>query len=250
MILDVAGVSFRYGSAAVLNDITFAAGPGDVVAVMGPNGVGKTTLLKCINRIHRAAGGHIAVTGTDIGTAKPATIARLVGYVPQSGRVSGATVFESVLLGRKPRMGADLTPVDLHITGRIIDLLGLTSLAQRPVDEISGGEYQLVQIGRALAQQPQVLIMDEPTSNLDLKNQHLVMRVLNGLVRRNGMCAVMVNHDLNLALCYSNRFVMMSGGRIFAAGGREVITPANMSAVYGLPVDVIEVKGRPLVVPR
>jgi iron complex transport system ATP-binding protein len=147
-------------------------------------------------------------------------------------------------------MGVDVSERDLRLTGRIIEIIGLTDSSRKLVNEISGGEYQLVQIARALAQQPKVLIMDEPTSNLDLSNQGRVMKAVSDIVRDNGMCAVMVNHDINLALRYSNRFIMMSGGRIFAAGGKEIITPENIRAVYGIDADVCEFNGKSIVIPK
>lgn len=250
MKLEVAGMSFGYTSDDVLSDVTFSAEQGDVVSIIGPNGVGKTTLLKCINRIHQPKGGVVMVDGEDILGMNPNDVAKTVGYVPQRAHVSGSTVFESVLLGRKPHMGVDVSERDLRLTGRIIEIMGLTDSSRKLVNEISGGEYQLVQIARALAQQPKVLIMDEPTSNLDLSNQGRVMKAVSGIVRDNGMCAVMVNHDINLALRYSNRFIMMSGGRIFAAGGKEIITPENIRAVYEIDADVCEFNGKSIVIPK
>ena len=127
---------------------------------------------------------------------------------------------------------------------------GLGHISDKPVNEISGGEYQLVQIARAIVQRPRVILLDEPTSNLDLGNQHMVMRTVSGLVRDNGICAVMTCHDINLALRYSNGFVMMRGGTIDCAGGREVVNPDSILRVYGVEVDMGEVAGYPVVVPK
>lgn len=250
MMLEIAGISFGYVSENVISDVTFSADPGDVVSIIGPNGVGKTTLLKCINNIHPPCNGVVMVDGEDVLGMKPNDVAKTVGYVPQRAHVSGSTVFESVLLGCKPHMGLNVSEKDLRLTGRIIEIMGLTGISQKHVNEVSGGEYQLVQIARALAQQPKILVMDEPTSNLDLGNQGLVMKTVSGIVRDNAMCAVMVNHDINLALRYSNRFIMMSGGRIYDAGGKEIITPESIHAVYGIDAAIREFDGISVVIPR
>lgn len=250
MILEIDGVSFGYGSDDTISSVSFSAGPGQLVSILGPNGVGKTTLLKCINRVHGIRSGYVGVDGRDLYSEPVREVAKLVGYVPQRAHVSGTTVFDSVLIGRKPHMGFDLSEYDVRLTGRVIEMMGLGHISDKPVNEISGGEYQLVQIARAIVQCPRVILLDEPTSNLDLGNQHMVMRTVSGLVRDNGICAVMTCHDINLALRYSNGFVMMRGGTIDCAGGREVVNPDSILRVYGVEVDMGEVAGYPVVVPK
>jgi iron complex transport system ATP-binding protein len=212
--------------------------------------VGKTTLLKCINRVHRMDAGTVLVDGSDVHDMARKEMAKRIGYVPQRAHVSGSTVFESVLLGRKPHIDWDISEKDLRLVGRIIRIMGLEPIAGKRVDAISGGEYQMVQIARALAQQPRVMLLDEPTSNLDLCNQHRIMATVSSVVRENGMCAVMTNHDLNLAIRYCDRFIMMKDGKVFAAGGKEVITPENILQVYGMEAYVEVYRGIPLVIPR
>lgn len=250
MILEVDGVEFGYDSVATISGIRFSAGAGDMVSVIGPNGVGKTTLLKCINRVHRMDAGTVLVDGSDVHDMARKEMAKRIGYVPQRAHVSGSTVFESVLLGRKPHIDWDISEKDLRLVGRIIRIMGLEPIAGKRVDAISGGEYQMVQIARALAQQPRVMLLDEPTSNLDLCNQHRIMATVSSVVRENGMCAVMTNHDLNLAIRYCDRFIMMKDGKVFAAGGKEVITPENILQVYGMEAYVEVYRGIPLVIPR
>ena len=145
---------------------------------------------------------------------------------------------------------ADTTQADLRLTGRVIEMMGLQSLSSRYVDELSGGQYQLVQIARAFAQHTKVILFDEPTSSLDPNNQYHVMGLIRNVVKANGMAAVMVVHDLNLAIRFSDRFVLMKGGRVFAAGGKEVITPENIREVYGMDVYVEEIHGITVVVPK
>jgi len=250
MILKVDGVEFGYGSDATISDIEFEAEKGDMVSIIGPNGVGKTTLLKCLNRVHGLAAGTVLVNGADIMGMTRREMTKRFGYVPQRAHVSGSTVFESILLGRRPYIEWDVTEKDLRLTGTVIRMMGLEPISEKHVDSISGGEYQLVQIARAIVQQPRVMLLDEPTSNLDICNQHRIMNTVFNIVRENGMCAVMTNHDLNLAVRYCNRFILMRGGRIHAAGGQEVITPKNIRDVYGMDAYVEEFKGIPMVIPK
>ncbi len=250
MMLDVAGIRFSYSSEETISGMSFSALPGELVSILGPNGTGKTTLLKCINRIHDPSEGVVEVDGDDVMSMRPRDVARVIGYVPQRAHVSGSTVFESVLIGRRPHMGMDVSESDIRLTGRVVDLMGLSGISDRRVNEISGGEYQLVQIARAVVQHPRVILLDEPTSNLDLSNQHLVMSTISGIAKVNGMVAVMTNHDINLALRYSDRFVLMRGGSVYAAGGREVVTPEAIRDVYGIDVSMGEVEGVPVIVPR
>lgn len=249
-MLKISDIVFSYDSDNTLDGVCFEASEGDIVSILGPNGVGKTTLLKCINRIHTPSSGTVLVGDEDIAAMSRMDIAKNIGYVPQRAHVSGSTVFESVLIGRKPHISFDVTDKDIKLTSRVIDMLELSKISEKKVDQISGGEYQLVQIARAVVQQPKVLLLDEPTSSLDIKNQYEVLHRLAHIVRDNGMCAVMTNHDLNLALRFSNRFILMKNGKIFVSGGSEVITPENIREVYGIEVSVGEVNGYKVVVPN
>lgn len=249
MMMDVNGLGFGYGSLEILREVGFSLDRSEVLTILGPNGVGKTTLLKCLNGILRTRTGTVLVGEEDLLSMSRSDVAKKVGYVAQRGEVSRITVFDSVLLGRKPYIRWDITKKDVEMANAVIDKLGLGHLALRYVNEISGGEYQKVQIARALVQEPRVLLLDEPTSNLDLSNQHRIMCAVSEIVKRNGLCAVLTMHDLNLSLRFSDRFIMMKGGKVFASGGHEVITPENIEAVYDIPVIVENVKGRPMVVP-
>lgn len=249
MILEVGGVSFSYRSRKVLDDVSFSIGEGEVLSLLGPNGVGKTTLMKCINRVLLPYGGTVMVDGSDVSNMDKGEIARNLGYVAQRGEVSKMTVFDSVLLGRRPHMDWSVTEKDMAITERVMRLVGLENSALKYIDEMSGGEYQIVQMARALVQQPKVMLLDEPTSNLDLSNQHKIMHLVGSVVRNNRMGAVITMHDLNLAIRHSDKFILMKDGRICVAGGHEVITSENIGNVYGLEVCVEEVRGVPVVVP-
>lgn len=249
MRMDVEGIGFSYASDPTLVDVDMAVSEGDVVSILGPNGVGKTTFLRCLNGILHPDSGAVVVDGKEVHLMKPRDVAKEIGYVSQRGDVSRITVFESVLLGRRPRISMDASPEDLMLAGRVIELMGLGPLSSCYVDQLSGGQYQLVQIARAFVQQTKVVLFDEPTSNLDPNNQYQVMGKIRNLVKANGMAAVMVVHDLNLAIRFSDKFVLMKGGRVFAAGGREIITPENIREVYGLDAYVEEIHGITVVIP-
>ena len=250
MLLEVNGIEFSYGSEPTLEDISFSIDKGEILTLLGSNGVGKTTLLKCLNKVLEPKGGTVMIDGADVHKISVREAAKQMGYVPQRGEVSRMTVFDAVLLGRRPYIDWDATEKDIRLVGRMIDLMGLSDMSLRYVDEISGGEYQLVQIARALAQQPEVILMDEPTSSLDISNQHMIMKTIRKIVQRNDMAAVMTMHDLNLAVRYSDKFVMMHEGRISAAGGHEIITPENIRSAYHVDAFVESVNGIPVIIPK
>ncbi|MDN7013208.1 ABC transporter ATP-binding protein [Methanoculleus sp. FWC-SCC3] len=249
MILDVDGVAFNYRSASVIRDITFELSPHQVLAILGPNGVGKTTLLKCMNAILRPKSGSVLIEGADLLTADRMEIARKVGYVPQRCEAGRVTVFDAVLLGRRPHIGWDMTDKDIRIVEAAIRMLHLEDLALRYIDEMSGGELQKVSIARALVQEPRVLLLDEPTSSLDLRNQLEILGIVRRVTTEHDVAAVMTMHDLNMALRYADRFILLKDGVIHAAGGPDVVTPEIIEAVYGVPVTVERYNGFRFVVP-
>ena len=249
MFLEVNGIDFSYGNRQILDGVSFAVKEKDLVSVLGPNGVGKTTLIKCINRVLTPEGGSVFIGGSDLHRMNKKDIAKNIGYVAQRSETSKTTVFDSVLLGRKPHFQWDVTEKDVRLAGRVLHRLGLDELALKYVDEISGGEYQLVQIARVLVQQPKLILLDEPTSSLDLANQHMIMHLVRNIVKKNNMAAIMVIHDLNLAIRHSDKFVLMKDGMVYSVGGVEVITQENIKAVYNIEAYVESVRGVPVVIP-
>ena len=250
MKLSVKDLSFSYGGRKVLDRISFDVEDNSIVSILGPNGVGKTTLLRCLCNLHRPQEGSILVDGTDVLTLSGRELAKHIGYVPQSSKPGRTTVFDTALIGRRPYMEWGVTKRDMEITESVLDALGLTGLSMRYADEISGGEYQKVQIARAMVQEPEILILDEPTNNLDIANQHVTMHAILNAVSSRGMCTIMTMHDINLAVHYSDRFLFIKDGRVWAYGGPEIITEELVHDVYGIDSDVITHKGMPFVIPH
>jgi len=248
--LDVRGVGFWYRSHEVLRDLSFEVRPGEFVAILGPNGVGKTTLLRCLNALLRPTDGTVLVGGRDLLAMGRMEIAREMAYVSQRTEPVRLTAFDAVLLGRRPHMGLSVTPHDIAMTEAILSRLGLDRLALRYIDELSGGELQKVAIARALVQEPRVLLLDEPTSSLDLKNQLDLLGLVRRIVQEHGISALMTMHDLNLALRFADRFLLMKDGRIHAAGGPEVVTSDLVREVYGVRVAVETLRGCRIVLPE
>jgi iron complex transport system ATP-binding protein len=246
---NIDGISFSYRSRKVLDGISFNVEKDDVVSILGPNGVGKTTLIKCISKVLTPASGSVFMEDVNLHKMSKKDIAKNIGYVAQKSETSKTTVFDSVLLGRKPHFEWDVTEKDARLAGRVLHLLGLDDLALKYVDEISGGEYQIVQIARVLVQQPRVILLDEPTSSLDLSNQHMIMHLIRNIVKKNHMAAIMIIHDLNLAIRHSDKFILMKQGMVYAVGDHEVITPENIKAVYNIDAYVESVRGIPVVIP-
>lgn len=250
MILKVRGMSFEYSSRPVLKNITLHVSPGETVMIMGPNGVGKSTLLKCMNGILKPGGGEMLLDGRKMLSLSQKEIAGLVGYVPQRTDPGRVSVFDAILLGRRPHMGWKVTDKDLRAVDGIIQSLHLEELALRSLDEMSGGEIQKVMIARALAQEPGLLLLDEPTSSLDLKNQVEVMEILDHIVRGHGLAAVVTMHDLNTAFRFGHRFIFLKDGEIAYSLQRQDIAASVIEDIYGLKVDLVFVGDIPLVVPR
>lgn len=249
MILSVQGLKFGYSSRAVLKDVDFTVSKGDCLAVLGTNGAGKSTLLKCLNRILKPQSGCIYVKRDEVSKLSRTQLAQRVGYVAQKQECSRTTVFDTVLLGRKPYIKWDISQKDREIARRVLELLELESYAFRYLDELSGGELQKVVIARALAQEPDLLLLDEPTSNLDLKNQLEVVSIIKRVAQSQQIAAIVTMHDLNLAMRFADKFLLLKKGSIYAAGGVDIMTPENVESVYSVPVTIEQCRNVPIVVP-
>lgn len=249
MILSVQGLEFSYPSHEVLKDISFSIDTGECIAILGTNGTGKSTLLKCINRILKPQKGSVLIDDTDVQKFNNSNLAKRIGYVSQSNQSFRTTVFDTVLIGRKPYIKWDVTENDLHVVNNAIEMLGLQKYSLRYIDELSGGELQKVIIARALAQEPKILMFDEPTSSLDLKNQLEVISIIKNVVKTRNISALVTIHDLNLALRLADKYILLKDGRIYAAGCRDIMTSENIESVYSVPVTIEELNSGMVVVP-
>lgn len=249
MVLSVDGLEFKYPSHSILKGVTFSVQKGECLAILGTNGTGKSTLLKCLNRILKPQSGNVFIEDADVCNLNRTELAQKIVYVSQNNKSSRSTVFDTILLGRKPYIKWDVTQKDLDIVNNVMKMLQLEDYALRYTDELSGGELQKVLIGRALAQQPEVLMLDEPTSSLDLKNQLEVINIIKKVVIDKQIAAVVTMHDLNLALRFADKFVLLKNGKVFAAGGIEVMTSENIEDVYSVPVKIEKYSTTPVVIP-
>lgn len=250
-MLAVSELCFNYNGRPILKEVTVQVPTGKLTAVAGPNGAGKTTLLKCVARILKPTGGRVTVGGHDAAGLSRKALSRRIGYVPQQMPLRfPMTVFEAVLAGRRPYMAWRPTEKDVVQTARIIREMRLDDLAMRGMEQLSGGQAQKVMIARALAQEAEYLLLDEPTSSLDLFHQLEVLDLVTGLVKRKGMGALIAMHDLNLAARFADTVLMMQGGGIVRRGTpAEVITAETISKVYGVEAAVRHDNGYPNIQP-
>jgi len=249
MILKIRNLHFGYRGADVLRGVTLDLPSGCLAAILGENGSGKTTLLKCLNRLLRPRVGTVTIDGAAVAAMSGRDIARHFGYMPQQQAAAHCTVFEAVLLGRKARDGGQTRPADLQRVEDLLRLVHLEHLAMRPAAELSGGELQKVVLARALAQEPSVLLLDEPINHLDPINQIEVMSLLHAVTRGLGMTTLVVTHHLNHALRFADRFILLKQGRVLTAGGKDVLTPDVIREAFHIDVTIGEVGGATVVVP-
>jgi iron complex transport system ATP-binding protein len=235
-------VVFGYGSHLVLDRVQLDVPEGVLIGLVGPNGAGKSTLLRCMYGGLRPRSGRIVLEGTDLASLGPAQIARRIGVVPQNSNpafsVSVAYFVGMGRFAREPFLGGP-THEDKHVVRRCLDEMKLHDVADYPVDELSGGEFRRVLIAQALAQEPQVLLFDEPVQQLDLLHQLEVMEFARAFTRRGGTAGVVVLHDLGLAARYCDTVALLHRGRIVASGvPDDVLGVDNLRAVYGVEASV------------
>lgn len=250
-MLTVENLSFRYKNGPmILNEISFSVEGGQFLAILGNNGVGKSTLLKCFNRILTPASGRIFMDGCDLSRLSGRELAQRIAFVAQTVPDTQMTVHDIVMLGRRPYMKWNFTEADHEIIHEAMDQVGVAHLRGRFLSRLSGGERQKVMLARALAQQPQYLLLDEPTSSLDPRNQHEMLHLVRDIAQTRGIGVIIVIHDLNLAVRYCSRFLFLHNTRVFAHGDLSTVTPEIIRQVYHIEVDIIQHRGQTLIVPQ
>ena len=248
---EIVDLGFSYNKdKPVLTNISITLDKPELVSILGPNGVGKSTLIHCMNRILKPTEGTVRFNDRDITDYSLKELATLEGYVAcMSPDSFPMTVADSVLLGRHPRSNWRSTKEDVGIVYDVLRQVGIEDLALRQFNSLSAGQHQRVMLARGLAQQTPILLLDEPTANLDVKHQLEVTRMLKDLSREKSILIIMICHDLNIAAKYSDRIIMLKGGKVFANGtAEEVITEENIREVYGVGCRIIDDEGRPHVI--
>ncbi|MBE6527254.1 MAG: ABC transporter ATP-binding protein [Thermoplasmata archaeon] len=248
--LSMENVEFSYGKNGklTLNNINIDIHNPQLISIIGPNGVGKSTLIHCMNKILEPTGGVVMVDDVDVKGIKVKELAKKMGYVPYtSSDTFPLTVVDTILMGRNPhsKMRSNLKE-DMKIVKEVLQLMDIVPLALRPFNELSAGQHQRVMLARGLAQEPEILLLDEPTANLDIRHQLDVIRILKKLAVQKHIVVIMISHDLNLASKYSDNVIMMAHGTIYAVGKPiDVITKESIKEVYDVDAEVMIHDGRP-----
>ena len=249
--LQTIGMDFGYTrDICILKGIDLEMCNPQLISVIGPNGAGKTTLIHCLNKLLSPTKGTVLIDERDVSGYKAKELAKKIGYVPYtSGDSFPMSVVDTVLMGRNPHRKWNTLHDDMRIVEEALEMMDISDLAMRPFNELSAGQHQRVMLARGLAQQPEVLLLDEPTANLDIKHQMDVIRLLKKQSVLRGIMVVMISHDINIAAKYSDNIIMMRDGEIFAVGTpQDVITAENIKAVYGVDSHLIDHGGRPHVI--
>ncbi len=251
MRMSVRNLVQGYGSKTILDDLSFDVDTGEVLALLGPNGSGKSTLIKTICNIMEPRSGRILIDETPIEDIDITDLAKIVSYVPQStAAATYTTVMDTVLLGRKPYVTWSYRQKDIDYALDAMKAMRIIGYSSRDVSDLSGGQRQRVFLARSLAQCPSFFIFDEPTSALDLKHQMNTMIKMREVVHDKGAGMVIALHDINLAMNYSDKVLMLKNGKIFAYGTPdETITEENILAVYGVESRIMEAEGRRFILP-
>ena len=239
--------SYSKNGAPVLNGAGLELGQGEVGILLGKNGSGKTTLFKNILGIEKPGKGSVRFDGDDLLKMNRRDRARRVAYVPQHIHFGDLTVLDSVLMGRVSYFGMKAGKQDMEAVEKILEDMGLQSYASRSAEALSGGEKQKIAIARAMAQEPRLMIFDEPTGNLDMANEQLIMQEARKLAKEKGISILSSLHDLNQALYFGDRFFLMKDGRVKYSGGREISTPEVVKDIFDVDVRICQIDGRTVV---
>ena len=248
-MLSVENLTFRYNKflRPVLKGASLRLEAGEIGIVLGKNGSGKTTLFKNILGIHRPDGGHIRLEGSDLSRLSRVERSRRIAYVPQDIHFGALTVFDSILLGRVSRFGLRSGEEDYTAVEKILSDMKLQDYAFRNVNELSGGERQKIAIARAMAQEPRLMVFDEPTGNLDIANEQLILEEARRLAREKNIAILSSLHDLNQALAVGDKFFLLKDGVVKYAGGPEIITAELVKDIFDIDVRICQIDGQTVV---
>ena len=251
--LEIRDVTMGYSKSIVLRDVSLEVVPGEVLAVIGPNGVGKSTLVRIASGTLEPIRGHVGINGDLLSDLAPAVRARHVSVVPQATNLPPTfRALDVVLMGRTPYLGwlGSEGDSDFEAVNEAMERTGTSEMAERPIEELSGGEQQRVLIARALAQAAPIMLLDEPTAHLDLRHQDQVLSLARGLAKEGGMAVMLALHDLNLVSRFADRVALLSDGAVRKLGSPEDVLQSELLAeVYGIHIEVVPspIDGKPLV---
>lgn len=255
LMLKIEELCVYYGERRVLNEVSLEVRSGEVVALIGPNGAGKSTLIRAVSGVIPVRGGRIQVNNTDVTTLSSMQRARQISVVPQAVSLPPAfTVWETVLLGRTPHLNflGQTSAADEALASQALEQVDMFQLRESRMDQISGGEQQRVLLARALTQAAPILLMDEPTTHLDLRHQIDLLKLITAQARAKGLTVLTALHDLNLASLFADRIAIIENGQLCVAGNpTETLTSEILGSVYGVPVSVVRhpQSGAPLIIP-
>ncbi|HBK25444.1 MAG TPA: iron ABC transporter ATP-binding protein [Clostridiales bacterium] len=242
-------IRFRYGRTGsfVLNGASLELDAGEIGILLGKNGAGKTTLFKSILGIQKPSGGHVTFDRENLLKLPRRERARKIAYVPQDIQFGELSVFDSVLMGRVSYFGLKAGTEDYRAVEKILEDMGLTAYADRNVDALSGGERQKVAIARAMAQEPKLMVFDEPTGNLDIANEHLILAEARKLAREKDIAVLSSLHDLNQALSFGDKFFFLKDGIVKYTGGKEIFREEIIEDIFGLRVRIVEMENQKVI---
>lgn len=245
MKLKIENISFKYKKDYIFEDISFTPKEGELLGILGPNGIGKSTLLKCINKILKINSGSITIDGRNIRDYSIKELSKIISYVPQNTNSSfGTTVIDLVAMGRTPYVRGSLTSDDKLKVYEALKKMGIDGFAFKNTNEISGGERQKALIARSLVQETKIMLLDEPTSSLDLKSQLDVLSSLSNIIKTSNIIGIMVIHDLNLANMFCDRVLLLKNKKIYKDGSSEdVLTSKTILDIYGVKSNLVIYEG-------
>ncbi len=243
-------MSFSYNKREILRDVDISVDEGEIVSLLGPNGVCKTTLMKCLCGILKPSHGKVMVNNTDLSNISLRDRSKLIAYVPQRVPRIHSTVMDYILVGRRPYIDVNVRKEDMGVVWEVVHAMDPDRFAVKYLDTLSGGEFQKVQIARALVQEAGTLLLDEPTSNLDISNAYETMHIIRDIARERNVGVIMIAHDLNMAIHLSDRLVLMKNGTVFTEIANDGMTEDIIREVYNIDTKVVDGASKPYVVPR